>query len=302
MNKPKLENLKFEGAENIPLEKIPCPLCGGSDFEVLVIEQTFPVVRCRSCHLTFANPRPDTRGLHKFYDNYFPPESESLWQEQMSRVFLIEGARKIEELQKEGKIKLPKNPKLLDVGCGMGFFLELMAKEGWQVQGVEPAPDAVRHGRDKLKLEIFEGKLSEAPFKGPYDAVTLWYVMEHVPNPHEILQKVSGLLRPGGLLIIRVPNQNAPIDAWLSRLGLGQFFLMNPPRHLFDYSPKTLTALVQKYGLRMMEIRNGIPRSTGTVLELLRRRVWYSFFQFLYQITGGRIIRGSSITAYAIKL
>ena len=297
--KKNLENLSYQGGAT--LEKIPCPLCQGDHFQTLVIEQTLPVVRCSKCGLVFANPRPDRKGLGKFYENYFPPESESLWQKQMAQVFLKEGLYKIRQFQKSGVLAAGKPPKLLDIGCGMGFFLGLMRQEGWQTQGIEPAPAAADHARNELKLDVFQGTVEEAKIHGSFDAVTLWYVMEHVPNPAEILGYAAHFLKPGGLLIIRVPNQNVTIDRVLSALGLQRFFLINPPRHLFDYSPKTLAALLEKKGFETLEIHNGIPRATGTWLELLRRYLWYGFFQGIYFLSGGKIVRGSSMTVYARK-
>ena len=299
MEKIKLENLTYQGGSH--LELISCPLCAAKEFKTLVVEQTIPIVRCQGCSLVFANPRPDREGLQKFYDGYFPPESAELWQKQMAEIFRKEGLERIQGFQQKGILKLPQHPKLLDIGCGMGFFLKLMQEAGWEVEGVEPAPEAARHAQTKLGLKVFEGTIESARLSRDYDVVTLWYVLEHVPNPHEILQKASEVLKPGGLVIIRVPNQNIPIDQILNVLGLQKFFLMNPPRHLFDYSPKTLSALLEQKGLKTFDIRNGIPRQTGTRLELLRRYAWFGCFEFLYYLSGKKILRGSSMTIYAIK-
>ncbi|MBN1689282.1 MAG: methyltransferase domain-containing protein [Candidatus Omnitrophica bacterium] len=297
MSETQLENLDYGGEGR--LEKIPCPLCGSEKFEVLVVEHTIPVVRCVACRLVFANPRPNREGLQKFYNQYFPPESETLWQIQMARVFRREGLEKIKQYQELGILRPSSPPRLLDVGCGMGFFLDLMRNEGWEVVGVEPAPEAVRHARERLKLEVVEGTIEIAHFGASFDVVTLWYVLEHVPNPGEILKMIASFLKPGGILILRVPNQSASIDRWLSLFGLKKFFLMNPPRHLFDYSAKTIRAFLEKTGYDVLEVRNSIPRATGTWLELIRRHLWYLFFQVIYFLTGKKIVQGSSITVYA---
>lgn len=294
MSLEKLENLEFRGGWN--LETIDCPLCGGRNFNRLVLEQNIPIVRCGQCSLVFANPRPNAEGLKQFYQDYFPPESASLWQEQMAEIFLKEGLDRVNQLV-DGKSR-----RLLDVGCGMGFFLKLMKEHGWSVDGIEPAPEAAKHARETLGLPIFEGTIEKAVLQdGSYDLVTLWYVLEHVPNPHEIIERCSKLLKPGGVLIIRVPNQNIGIDVCLDRLGLQKYFLMNPPRHLFDWSPKTLGKMLKKYGFSVLSIRNGIPRKTGTWLELLRRYAWYGVFEVLYWMTCGLFVRGSSMTVYARK-
>ncbi|MSR76722.1 MAG: class I SAM-dependent methyltransferase [Candidatus Omnitrophica bacterium] len=296
-----LENLEFQGGYN--LEFILCPLCGGKDFKRLVVEQLIPIVRCRNCSLAFANPRPDAQGLMRFYENYFPSESAPLWQKQMSQIFLIEGLYRIMDFQASHGLILSNPPRILDVGCGMGFFLDLMRKKGWTTKGVEPSSEAVKHARQNLGLDVVQGVIEslDPTADAPYDVVTLWYVMEHVPNPEKILALAAQFLKPGGLLIIRVPNQNASIDQWLGVLGLGRFFLINPPRHLFDYSPQTMSRFLIKYGFKVLDIRNGIPRKTGTPFELLRRHLWYGLFEILYRFSNGKIIRGSSMTVYAQK-
>ncbi len=297
--KAKLENLTYRGQGT--LEKIPCPLCRADQFKILLVERELPIVRCEKCSLVFVNPRPSREGLLEFYKDYFPPESESLWQEQMAAVFLKEGLEKIKRYQAAGLLHLKETPAVLDIGCGMGCFLDLMRAQGWKTFGVEPSPSAARHAKEKLHLNVFEGMLEEAELESQWDVVTLWYVLEHVPHPDQILDRVSRLLRPGGLIIIRAPNQNAGIDLILNKLGLKNFFLINPPRHLFDYSPKTLSRFLEERGLEVLEIRNSIPRATGTWLELARRRLWYRTFQALYSLSGGKWIRGSSITVYARK-
>ncbi len=295
-----LENLKYQGGFN--LETIDCPLCGGQSFKRLLLEHQIPIVQCVHCCLVFANPRPDRRGLMHFYENYFPSESAPLWQKQMAEIFYREGLQAIRAFVASKTIQLGDPPTILDIGCGMGFFLDLMRQEGWETWGVEPSAEAVLHGRKKLHLKIHEGVLEEFQTGHLYDVVTLWYVLEHVPNPLEVLQKAFSLLKKGGLLVLRVPNQSASIDVWLDRFKLGHFFLMNPPRHLFDYSPDTMRGLLKKAGFEVLSIKNGIPRQTGTALELLRRHLWYCFFEMIYHITGGKVIRGSSMTAYARKL
>lgn len=293
-----LENMKFSGSGT---EKIACPLCGGNSFKELLIEQDIPVVRCTGCALVMANPRPDRQSLRRFYDEYFPPESAPLWQKQMAGIFIKEGLERIKFFRRKGILQFSQALTVLDIGCGMGFFLDLMREQGWFTRGIEPSKEAAKHARDVLKLDVFEGVIEEFPVRDRYDVITLWYVLEHVPNPQDILRKAQQLLKPGGLIIIRIPNANAPIDQWLDRLGLQKFFLMNPPRHLFDYSPVTIRRFLEKNNFEVLTIRNGIPRLTGTALELIRRFLWFWMFESIYHLSFGRIIRGSSITIYARK-
>ncbi len=287
-----LENLEFQAKGE--LEDLGCELCKGHDYHFLLRENSLNLVKCRKCGLVSVNPKPTEEMLEEFYARYFPPESELLWQNQMKRVF-----------RKEGLNKIGKGPgRLLDVGCGYGFFLKLMKENGWEVEGVELSVKTASYAREELGLTVFNGRLEDAGFRDEsFDVVTLWYVMEHLKKPMKVLFDVHRILKKGGLIIVRVPNSNIDIDRTLAKFGKfgKRFFLINPPRHLFDYTPRTISLMLEKAGFSGINIINGIPRSTGSIMELIRRHIWYWMSCIIFFITGGRLIRGSSMTVYAVK-
>lgn len=292
MTHAKLENLSF--GEKASGEEAPCFVCGSSVSQLEVTENGFPIVRCLNCDMVFVNPRPTEEALDRFYAHYYPPESEKLWQRQMEKVFLAEGLAKIKKLVPAGR--------LLDVGCGYGYFLDLMQSAGWVVTGVEISKDAARFAGEKLGLDVRHGQIEDAALpSNSFDVVTLWYVLEHAREPHMLLHEVWRVIKEGGFLIIRVPNRNVDVDKVLASLGLGHFFLINPPRHLNDFSAKTLRLLLEKQGFDITEVKNSIPRETGSILELIRRHLWFWMSEALFRFTKGKIIRGSSITVYARK-
>ena len=279
------------------VRRIDCPLCGASEHVPLVVEHGLTIGRCPRCDLVFVNPQPTGDELQRFYAQYFPPESSPLWARQMGQVLRREGRNVLLRHRPVGRV--------LDVGCGFGFFLAVMRDAGWQAVGIEPSPTAASWARETLGLDVRTGRLETAELcPQSFDAVTLWYVLEHVPNPREVLSRCVELLRPGGVLIARVPNNNILIDRVLARLGrVGRrFYLMNPPRHLFDYSAVTLSRLMRKTGLRVRAVRNATPRATGTVLQLLRRLGWYAGAEALRLLLGDGCLFGSSITVYARKV
>lgn len=292
MTHARLENLSF--TERTGGEKAACFICGSTVFRLELSENNFPIVRCLNCGMIFVNPRPSEEALERFYAHYYPPESEKLWQEQMEKVFLVEGLAKIKKLAPAGR--------LLDVGCGYGYFLDLMRSAGWVVTGVEISKDAARFAEEKLTLDVRHGSLEDAALpSSSFDVVTLWYVLEHVREPHLLLREVWRVMKDGGLLIIRIPNRNIDVDKVLASLGLGHFFLINPPRHLNDFSAKTLQFLLEKEGFDIAGLKNGIPRATGSILEIIRRYLWFWMSEAIYNLTKGSVVRGSSITVYARK-
>lgn len=261
-----------------------------------MVENLLPIVRCKNCGLVYVNPRPTEKGLTRFYDKYFPAESSELWQQQMAGVFEREGLSKIREYKDSGRI--------LDVGCGYGFFLKLVRDSDWESYGVEISEKTANYARQKLGLNVFRGNLREAKFEDRFfDVVTFWYVLEHVPDPLEQLREANRVLKEGGLVIVRVPNMNVRIDRILSKFGrwAQPFYLINPPRHLFDYTAQTMREMLIKAGFGRIKIINSYPRATGTFLELIRRHLWYWKAKLIFSLSGGRIIRGSSMTIWAYK-
>ncbi|MBS3762564.1 MAG: class I SAM-dependent methyltransferase [Planctomycetes bacterium] len=293
MVNPELEHTDWEWEE---VETVLCDLCGGNSHRRVVEENGFWMVRCRDCGLVFCNPRPTPDEMTRFYADYFQPESEDLWEEQMRRPFQKEGVDFLNSVMKPDRV--------LDVGCAHGFFLRMMRETGWECVGVEPSPDAARYASEKLNLEVHSGHVEDAPFaRGSFGAATLWYVLEHVPNPTAVLSHAARLLRPGGYLILRVPNANVKVDRMLALLGnFGRrFFLINPPRHLYDYNTSTIRKLLRKTGFKVLKMQNAIPRSAGGFLERFRRHAWFWKAELERFLTRGQKLTGSSITVYARK-
>jgi SAM-dependent methyltransferase len=293
MVNPELERTAWAWKE---FETVPCDLCGAMDDRTVVEEEGFRMARCAQCGLVFCNPRPVRAELLRFYAQYFAPSSEDLWERQMRVPFQKEGVAFLKATMRTGRI--------LDVGCGHGFFLDMMRSAGWETTGVEPSPVAARHAVEQLGLNVLCGIVEDAPLEPEsFDAATLWYVLEHVPNPSEVLRAVARAVRRGGWAIVRVPNRNVEVDRWLARFGpVGRrFFLINPPRHLYDYTPTTLGALLEKSGFTVLRMANAVPRSAGPVLQRLRRQAWFWKSELVRVLTHGRRLTGSSIVAWARK-
>jgi SAM-dependent methyltransferase len=137
-------------------------------------------------------------------------------------------------------------PRLLDVGCGFGGFVAAMRERGWDAEGVDPSPAVVAaaaHRGRPVWLGTLEGLPEEC---GGYDAVTMFYVLEHLPDPLAAVEKAWRLLSRGGTILIRVPH-TTPIVRLLAPVGLGGA-LYDPPFHLYDFSPAVLQRLLRRAG------------------------------------------------------
>lgn len=157
---------------------------------------------------------------------------------------------------------------LVDVGCGTGGYLAEMRALGWRAIGVEPSPDAARTARERLGLDVREGTLEQAALPaGSADVVTMRMVLEHVPDPRRTLAEVRRILRPGGRLLLSVPNAGS-----LEPLAFGpRWSAWELPRHLSHFTPASLGRMLRQAGFEGIRVRhlvnaNNLAASLGYVL------------------------------------
>jgi len=214
-----------------------CPVCSGTDFQNAYRYSRHNVVRCRGCGLHFVNPQLDDAALQSLYEQeynyaYFLQRKKSICQLARSRIGFIE--------------RMVPPGRLLDIGCMHGFFLDVARARGWMVTGVERCVPAASYARDQLALDVREGTFEQLTLSAhSYDVVTLWHVFEHVRDPHAVIRRIKALLKPGGLLVMAVPN----IRSISCRLQGGKWPWLAMPEHLFHYDAHTLPALLAREGV-----------------------------------------------------
>lgn len=239
-------------------EEVPCNNCGGDD-AVLLLEGrdrlhgkggTFSLVRCRRCRLIYLNPRPTREELARFYPEEYEPYGQAIEDEpSMLRRFLLRyGVRRRCRTVTSRK----RGGRLLDVGAATGIFLAEMARHGdWELHGVEINSKAARYARDRFGLRIFCGELGEAEYPdGYFDAITLWDVLEHLPDPRSTLLEVERIMKPDGLLVLQVPDAESLEAGIFGQLWIG----LDIPRHLYVFTKRSLTSLLDQTGFIMTGI------------------------------------------------
>ena len=259
----------------------------------------YRVILCRACGLVHVDPRPAPGEIAALYAGYHSRDGqdEASWTRLMDGVFRESAAllRPVRGAGGDGG-----SGRLLDVGCGFGSFVGLMRRRGWDAEGVDPSPAAVAAAR-KAGLPVRLGTLEDLDGPaGAYDAVTLFYVLEHLPEPMGALKKIHGLLKPGGTLLLRVPH-TTPIVRLLSPFGAGAA-LYDPPFHLHDFSPRVLARMLAEAGFagaRTFPGRPTVPSRLGPrVVSLLSGAAAAG----LYRATRGRfLLPGVSKTTIAGK-
>ncbi len=185
-----------------------CSLCASDQLEM--IDSDCNITQCRHCGYIFDNPRPALEELVGFYSKpakYDPWLQELSGRDRMWRRRL----RKLKSARKEGS--------LLDVGTGIGQFLNLARQMYSSVYGTEVSTAAIAIAREKYGLEVFNGTLEGlARQRRSFDNITLFHVLEHVPDPRQVLSQCYSLLSDGGVLVIAVPNEVTSLRALVKRL------------------------------------------------------------------------------------
>jgi SAM-dependent methyltransferase len=137
-----------------------------------------------------------------------------------------------------------KGLRLLDVGCGDGSFLLVAKAQGWTVTGLERFPDDAR----AKGLDVFTDVSELKPTFG-YDCITLWHSLEHISEPSKLLDQLQGLIKPGGRIIVAVPD----FGGWQARL-FGRYWLhLDVPRHLWHFTLPALCVAFKKAGLEVAQ-------------------------------------------------
>lgn len=229
----------------------PCTLCSAQTADILQeAEDPYRVVKCYGCGLVFVDPIPPREELAEHYN-------ASYYSEWISTQ--VEARRHLWEARMCDVKRYKREGLLLDVGCGDGAFLEEAQKQGFEACGTEVSEYAVKRARAIIGKEIFLGDFREARFSdSTFDAVTMWHVLEHVADPRGYLIESERVLKEGGILIVAVPNVNSYLFNFFYRLWKGQapqlFSRDAKEIHLYHFSPRTLTKMLDTAGFRVISL------------------------------------------------
>lgn len=288
-------------------EVVPCPLCGSDEAYPVLQWRTRRMVRCDRCSLLYRNPRPTASDIREAYG----AERTSLEEEE--RV----GDRRSHQFHRFFDI-FPNRPgRLLDIGCGYGFFLKMAKERGWEAVGIDLDPKGIAYAKEHLQVNALLGDLRDVDFPdGSFDLVTLWNVIECVPDPVEALRQARRVLKWGGTIFIRTQNEawqhfSFRLTSLLPRLGWRRLFEKNPfPTfvfHMSSFSRSTLRRLIEQAGFEPLSIRNSKPTmgdpylglgSGGELLLTLAKQTVHGLAQSAYFVSGGRWVIGPSLDAW----
>jgi 2-polyprenyl-3-methyl-5-hydroxy-6-metoxy-1,4-benzoquinol methylase len=215
----------------------PCPLCGSQLFRP-VFE---PIKRCRGCGVSLVNPLGEFRGEN---------ETEEYFLNDYLRVHLANRENSLAERRAHISpikwcFRLPDRPLHLDVGCALGSMLQESKVAGWDPIGVETSEFAGKYAAEHTGCPVYAGTLQKAAFScESFDVVTMMDVIEHVPQPSELMSEIYRVLRPGGVVFIVTPNF-ASFFVWLYG---PRAYAIWPDQHVIYFQPSTMTKLLRRAG------------------------------------------------------
>ncbi len=239
-----------------------CPICGSADVfrpfagggsPAAVGPQSFGssrsavqpigVAACRTCGVGWQDPPPA------------PEAVAAAYREMRDDLYLAEERARRRSLRRAVDLLARRSGRrrgrLLDIGCSAGLFGELARAAGWEVLGIEPSRWLAEQARERLGDAVVCARFEEVDLApGSFDAVCLWDVLEHVPDPGAFLAKASAALASGGLLALNVPNRESRIAR-----ALGRRWPLLLPEHLFFFSPESLRLLFGRHGIADPELR-----------------------------------------------
>jgi 2-polyprenyl-3-methyl-5-hydroxy-6-metoxy-1,4-benzoquinol methylase len=239
---------------------VRCPLCEADDYRVRFestlagavdpqhhytsTSQAFGdcgrIVDCRRCGLVYMNPRPHHQRVQ---DAYGQVEDRRYLEEEEGRVATFSAS--LEHVQ-----RFVPQGALLDVGCHVGTFLTLAQGAGYEVTGIEPSRWAADIARGRLSRTVHNGALEDAPVPaGAYDVVTIWDVIEHLPDPASDLRAIWTALRPGGIVAISTMD----VDALFPRMA-GRRWPWYMQMHLVYFSRRTLAEMLRRQGFEVLDV------------------------------------------------
>ena len=239
---------------------IDCPFCGAKEYKKIYAERgSLGIVKCNKCFLIYVNPR--LKDSEKIYwgdaDKYFKEAK-----------LIFEGKAKhhrdpnyIADLNLILKYK-PKG-RLLDIGTNMGFFLRNAKNRGWDIYGVDPSPSLSEMARKYFGLNVKTAFVEDAGFEsGFFDIVTLTDVFEHLNQPKKVLAEVNRILKPDGIVFIKVPNALFNLLKLYGAKATGKlknYDIFDSYEHVVHYSQKTLTRMLAGSGFKVIDTRISKP-------------------------------------------
>ena len=265
-----------------------CPLCKSTKFKNLIIckdhflsGESFAISYCEQCKLEFTNPRPADELLHKYYQSAEYISHSNKATTLQNKVYKL--IRKYTIKQKVKSInQYVKKSALLDYGCGTGEFLSACKQDGWKVTGIEPEIIARDQAHSLVGDSLYDN-INNMLKDVSYDAITLWHVLEHVPDLNFLIRNLKRILTHNGIIFVAVPNNHS----WDAKHYKEFWAAYDIPRHLYHFNQESFKNLCEIHSLKIISI---IPMKFDSYyVSLLSEKYKFQKNNYLKSIINGSL-------------
>lgn len=241
-----------------PVERhtVSCNACGNTQTRPFCPQNGRGLVQCTTCELVFVGEQPDAHELYALYGETYFKNDESgevgytnyLADEPNIRQTAQRRLRFLEQFTSTRK------GRLLDIGCAMGFIMDEAHQRGWQVEGLDVSGYAVEYVKTRFGHSAYHGSILDLDLpESSYDAVTMYDVIEHVPDPKANIEKVAKLLKSGGVYELATPD----VGSFPARLtGKRWIGYKLADEHVYYFSVKTLSQMLNDAGFDVVYVRH----------------------------------------------
>lgn len=234
-----------------------CQLCGAHETKLVFEESPFKVLRCADCEFVYVSPRYGEDEIHTLYDeeywNSSSPKTKGYANYADEAPLYLKTFRK--RLRHVRRFVKPP-ARVLDVGCAAGYFLRVATEAGYDGYGVEVsapiANEAIEAlGADRIHVGMLDAVPDDERFaKGSFDLVTMWDVIEHVPDPRDLLEQARAMLKPGGHLILETQNVDSRFATFLGP----KWHHFKHEEHIYHFNPKTVRDVLGQAGFETLDL------------------------------------------------
>ena len=236
-----------------------CPVCGSEEIanaqqikDHMVSQEVFTVVGCSDCGMKRTSPRPDVSAIGRYYESDAYKSHNDEGGRLFDAIYHVTrnwaAGKKARFLDSVSPLK-SKIPALLDVGCGIGVFLEAAKKQKWTVFGVEISENARKQAEKRLNQPVFE-KIEDLPNAQKFDGISLFHVLEHLPEPKATLEVLFQKAQPGAPLILALPNY----ESWDAKHYGSDWAAWDVPIHFWHFRKADVQAVAQATGWELESI------------------------------------------------
>lgn len=269
---------------NFQKKEYPCGVCGANDTKKLYSLKGFDVVKCRHCGFVYVNPRIANEDLPKLYSSdYFRNRQYGyLDYEATAHLRKKNFERWYRDIQPF--LKVDKG-NVLDIGCASGYFLEILRSKGWNVQGIELDPAMIAVLKEK-NIPAYTYTFDTFQTNEKYHLITLFDVLEHLPDIKDTFTRLASLLHPDGIVALITPDA----ESFQHKLFGKRWFQLKPQEHIHYFSASTLQKVIAPHNLSVVKImHSGQYADVSFISNRLKEynyKTLYKIFSFIVKILG----------------